>query len=43
VAIVDHLYQGAVEEDILDVELVDRPVLGEGTMANLKTGLKISS
>jgi hypothetical protein len=47
-ATVVRLCQSAVEEGILDVELVDRLVLGDGegttrTAANLTMGLKVSS
>jgi hypothetical protein len=48
-AAVDSLRQSVVEEVILDVELMDRPVPREGeertvrTVANLTTGLKVSS
>jgi hypothetical protein len=47
-ATVDRLCQSAVEEGVLDVELVDRLVLGDGegttrTAANLTMGLKVSS
>jgi hypothetical protein len=36
------LRQSAMEEGVLDVESMDRPVSGEDS-ANLTTGLKVSS
>jgi hypothetical protein len=47
--VVDHLRQGAMEEGVLHVELVDRPVLRQArartvqTVVGLTTGLKVSS